>query len=183
MTPLRAALLAGTCVAGTGVGVGAEEKPLEDIAGTYVSSLFGGCSLQLEPKDSFILRCAGRAPESGKYRWLGDELWIPDPFARGASSPTYVPPQVDPRSAPAWPPSLEDPTAPLIASEAAGTLMLRLKPLRWGQRTYLLQYDDLSFCRVIQRGLEPRKVAMGPEFLRDGDHRKPADRRPWFCGP
>jgi hypothetical protein len=179
---LRAVLLAGACAAGIGVCVEAEEQPRRDVAGTYVSSLLGGCSLQLEPRHSFILRCAGRAPESGKYRWLGDELWIPDPFARGA--PAYMPPQIDPRSVPAWPPSLEDPTAPLLASKPTGTTTLVLKPVRWGQRTYLLEYGHLSFCRIIERGLEPRKVAMGPVFLRDGDHRKPADRRPpWFCRP
>jgi hypothetical protein len=145
------------------------------LAGSYVSSSDGGCTLTLRSDRTSLITCKNRPPRSG-------EAW---PFASGFAVPTgesveYIALRFAPSRStaePNWPPSVQDPTVPLIISQPAYTESLWLVPLRWGSRLYLIRDGDIvGFCGEVQRGTEPRTVAMGIHFRRSGDHRKPAGR-------
>src|SRR4029453_2953499 len=50
-----------------------------------------------------------------------------------------------PRSPQAWPPSVEDPTVPLIArDERVDDVFMMLVPVRWGSRRYLVRLEQLG---------------------------------------
>ena len=52
-------------------------------------------------------------------------------------------------------------------------------PVQWGERRYLIPYDDvIGFCNAINNGSEPRGEMYGWHLLRDGDHAKPVSGFP-----
>ena len=142
------------------------------------------CSLKLKKTGLYVLSCEGRALASGTARLIGPVMAIEAP---AIEPPAYE--QAGLRMKPAepyprpWPPSLQDPTAPLVSSGVPRMQLVLLTPLRWGARQYLVRTDALaSFCRAITQGTEPRRVAYGLEFLRSGDHRKRVgESRPAEC--
>lgn len=157
----------------------AAEQPVSFMAlvGSYVSSSDGGCTLTLGRDRTSLIACTGHSPLSGEAL----------PFASGFAIPVgepaeYFAPRLTPgrsTAEPQWPPSVRDPTVPLIASQPVHSDALWLVPLRWGSRLYLIRDGDiLGFCGEIRNGTEPRTVAAGVHFLRSGDHRKRAGRRP-----
>jgi hypothetical protein len=64
-------------------------------------------------------------------------------------------------------------------ASARGTIY-RLMPVRWSDRLYLINEDDLlQFCNAINAGVEPRQAQgtfgfFGTFYLRAGDENKPA---------
>jgi hypothetical protein len=53
------------------------------------------------------------------------------------------------------------------------------KPIRWGERVYLIPTDEIiDFCNAINSRSEPRNGAHGFFFLRDGDEKKQAKGKP-----
>ena len=179
---LRALLLVA---ASTEVFAG-DELSFPELQGVYLSSRFRGCSLELGGNGDFTLACPSEE-HRGKAVTIGRGFLIPGRQAtKGiAAEPLgqIVLPQPSlPTSAATWPPSMTDPTAgPYVIDREVQSWseMLWLQPLRWGQRLYLIPVDGHeAFCREITSGVEPRQSAMGDEFLRRGDHLKPAPRRP-----
>jgi hypothetical protein len=59
-----------------------------------------------------------------------------------------------------------------------------LLPMRWGERLYLIRAGKVeAFCTSISSGVEPRKTAVGDQFLRLGDHVKSVSAKaPAECG-
>lgn len=48
-----------------------------------------------------------------------------------------------------------------------------LRPIRWGERRYLIPVDDIvRFCNHVNQGTEPRSGSHGFHFLRQGDESK-----------
>jgi hypothetical protein len=154
---------------------------LRDLEGVYQSSRLGGCTLQLVRSGAFTLVCASNPEHRGEAIVLGRGLLIP-----GASGPDDLPappgriilPQPSlPGATPSWPPSVADPTSGPYLLDAEAYLSplgvaLFLEPLRWGSRLYLISSGDReSFCDEIKVGTEPRRSAVGQQFLRRGDHR------------
>jgi len=162
----------------------AETASFADLAGTYVSSVRGGCQLELDKAGDFSLTCAPwqRALKSHAMP-LGDGRFII--FGAEGRGGLVLPP--DPPPPPAvsgWPPSVRDPTkGPYVVHgpDAGDTFVLM--PLRWGERLYLIRAGELeAFCRSISSRLEPRKTAVGDQFLRRGDHAKRVGgKRPPLC--
>jgi hypothetical protein len=159
--------------------------PVAQFAGDYLAGAPDDrCSLKLKKTGLYALSCEGRALASGTARLIGPAMAIEaptvDPPAHEQSGLRMKPAEPHPQP---WPPSLQDPTAPLVSSEVPRMQLVLLTPLRWGARQYLVRTDALaSFCRAIAQGTEPRRVAYGLEFLRSGDHRKPVEgARPAEC--
>ena len=71
-----------------------------------------------------------------------------------------------------------------VADEAAPARSFKLMPVRWSERLYLMDADDLdSFAGAINLGLEPRASLSthhyyGAFYLRDGDERKKVEGSP-----
>jgi hypothetical protein len=61
--------------------------------------------------------------------------------------------------------------SPILGKEATPSGMdTRFFPVAWGGRSYLLREEDLlSFCNDVNLGTEPRQVASGTGYLRQGD--------------
>lgn len=60
-----------------------------------------------------------------------------------------------------------------------GGLSLRLRVVRWGERTYLVPEDELlEFANEINHGDEPRSGAHGSFYLREDDWERPATGAP-----
>jgi len=163
-----------------------DEVSFPDLQGVYLSSRLRGCSLELGGNGDFTLNCPSEQ-HHGKAVTLGRGFLIPARQATkgiAAEPPGQIvlPQPSLPTSAATWPPSVSDPTAgPYVIDREVQfrNEMLWLQPLHWGQRLYLIPIDGHeAFCREIKSGVEPRQSAMGEEFLRRGDHRKPAPRRP-----
>ena len=163
------------------------------LEGTYISSLSsGGCALTLEPRARFHFSCQGGRASSGEILSITK--------GRGAAAPTIellgLPVTLEtadlpgflethihvlqppPRpSVPAWPPSLEDPTAPLVASFSEPLAAFR--PVYWGKRLYLVRLGTMTaFCDYVGRGAEPLAIGGERLFLRAGDVHKQAGRKP-----
>lgn len=166
---------------------------LAELAGSYTSTAFGQCTLTLDSAGTAALRCRNHESQTGSahpvhFKRQPGVLTQPAPAImlifpgdHAISSGTYLPP-LSGTPPPAWPPSVDDPTAPLIRSQPPHTLLL-LRPLHWGSRLYLLRHQHLrDFCSAVRQGVEPRHAAEGPEFLRVGDHDKPVgDMPPELC--
>jgi hypothetical protein len=55
----------------------------------------------------------------------------------------------------------------------------KLLPVHWGERTYLLEPDQLApFCNAINHGWEPRTELQGFFFLREGDEARAIAGKP-----
>jgi hypothetical protein len=55
-------------------------------------------------------------------------------------------------------------------------LETRFRPVRWGDRLYLVSSNRLhAFAKEIDRGREPRSYGHGSFYLRKGDWHKPVD--------
>ena len=137
-----------------------------DLAGTYVSSLDGGCLLELRKDSTYMITCGKRPPRKGQT------LFIDGGFSVGTGP---IPEAIGmPPSAPG------DPTrGPYVVRVAEEPISLWLEPLRWGDRLYLIRGgEQTAFCRSIRSGLEPRAETTGDEFLRRGDHRRAAGPKP-----
>jgi hypothetical protein len=171
--------------------VDAGEALLQRIDGVYISAEMSGWLLKLQADGSVVLsledfQLRSKAVVQGST--VG--LQLPRPLL---TEPPFPPPieepwpwwGVVPRSQPRstgnrWPPSLEDPTAPVVmplpptvAEEPPPTW---LTPVDWDGRRYLVR-DVKAFCGDILKGLEPRTVAEGTAWLRQGDHLKPVKHR------
>lgn len=56
---------------------------------------------------------------------------------------------------------------------------IRMVPVRWGDRRYLLEERDLpEFCLRVRSGEEPRRTSEGIFYLREGDWERPAAGQP-----
>ena len=147
---------------------------LPELAGTYVSSMDGGCSFELQSEGAFSLSCLSQPIRKGQVQMVGEGFRIEGGgvFAEWGVRPRGVVVQGPPA-----PPG--DPTrGPLVVSASEGTNALLLEPLRWGTRLYLIRNGDFDgFCRAIRAGVEPRKEAGGVAFLKRGDHTKRAGRK------
>jgi hypothetical protein len=168
---------------------GADQQPFADLAGVYLSSILSGCSLELKSEGSFTIACPSRAPYRGEAIVVDGGFLLPTSgkvdsrIQESQAVIGLVQPQQPSDST--WPPSLADPTRGPFVFDGRGEAdfsfgeTLWLKPLRWGSRLYLVAADDdEAFCRAIRNGVEPRRSPIGQQFLRRGDHRKPAGRRP-----
>ena len=162
------------------LSVGSVSRSSDDVSlaileGTYLSSMQGGCSLELHSDASFALMCLSQPLRRGHIQVRGDVLTIdgagPIPFA------DIRPRRLEPKGAHA---PLGDPTSgPLVIAWPEVGRSLRLTPLRWGARLYLIRNADYrAFCKAIDNGDEPRHDPGGYQFLRRGDHMKPAGKRP-----
>jgi len=61
----------------------------------------------------------------------------------------------------------------------AGRYASEYKPIRWGERVYLIPTDEIvQFCNEINSGSEPRKGVHGQSFLRRGDEKKEVQGKP-----
>jgi hypothetical protein len=159
------------------VATAEDQNVFSRVEGTYSSSMLGGCSLKLDRQGNFVMSCA-HAALSDRAIARGQRIGIHPPGSHSAPAPPIaIPRPRTPSDRAPWPPSLEDPTAPLVAAEADDPERLWLTPIQWGQRLYLV-LSLAAFCDAIGRGQEPRTVPMGVEFLRAGDHRKPVSRKP-----
>jgi hypothetical protein len=153
------------------------ENVFSRVEGTYSSSVLGGCSLKLDRQGTFVMSCAhGALSEKAVAR--GRRVGIHLPGSHTLPPPvTAIPQPPAPSDKAPWPPSLEDPTPPLVAAEVDDPKRVWLTPIQWGPRLYLV-LSLAAFCHAIREGHEPRTVAMGVDFLRAGDHRKPVSRKP-----
>jgi len=152
---------------------------LSELEGTYSSSILGGCDLFISGLDGRLL-CKGRpvspvvlAQSLSGYSVLISTAPIHAQVILGRHARRAG------AGSSAWPPSLTDPTLPLVASSqpSPGTL-LWLHPVRWGPRLYLVREDQLKgFCTAPRKLKEPRKVAKGDHFLKVGHHQKPVSKK------
>ena len=154
-----------------------------DIAGRYLSSIRGGCELELRKDGSFILTCATQAC-SGRCMRVGRGFGIG--CGGGEDDASVFAPSVHQAPNPSdWPPKLRDPTkGPFVVSPGRpGGHALWLEPLHWSPRMYLIQdADQEGFCRLVRNGIEPRRTPAGYHFLRVGDHAKaPGTQLPKEC--
>ena len=178
---LTLALAAGLLV----VTVDGGEPTLADVAGQYVARAIDlRCTLNLSRNGKYWFTCGGDVPHTGVAKFYAGRITVTVPTYAGQIThpvPPRIPP--DPGSS-AWPPSLEDPTPPLVGSQTSRLELMVLVPVRWGPRRYLVRSESLSaFCNSIAEGSEPRGVEGGWEFLRVGDYdKKPGKRPPAECG-
>jgi hypothetical protein len=161
-----------------------ETASFADLAGTYVSSVRGGCQLELDKGGYFSLTCAPwRRALKSRVMPLGDGRFVI--LGGEVRGDLQLPPDPPPaRAGSGWPPSLRDPTkGPYVVHGPEATDTFVLMPLRWGERLYLIRAGELEpFCQSISSGLEPRKTAGGDQFLRRGDHAKRVGaKRPPEC--
>ncbi len=170
--------------------IGADAVDFAQLEGTYLSSLLGGCQLQLDGDARFTLSCRGR-PEC-----RGHAMPMPTGFAimcRNASQRQRViwhaSLQVDPpRESPAV---IRDPTKgpfrvyppPSVEYQEFLPLALWLEPIYWKPRLYLVRHEEHeAFCAAVDQGTEPRTTPSGAYFLRVGDHRRrPTSKVPTEC--
>ena len=147
-----------------------------DLAGSYASSVRGGCTLELGKAGNYSLVCAPlRQTHKGQAMVLGNG-WVVifgDESEIGLSE-AAISLRADPPSSGApsdWPPSRRDPTrGPYVVYRPDASDGFILLPLRWGERQYLIRAGEVeAFCRSIGSGLEPRKTAVGDQFLRISD--------------
>ena len=188
MTSAMRALVAGRLTVSAESPM-ADQRPFTDLEGVYLSSSLRGCLLELGRDGSFAVACSSQPPQRGKAEVVGQGFLIPTSRA-GDLIPEDPPAVIVLRQPPqepsgsTWPPSLTDPTkGPFVLGHRQSGISwgetLWLRPLRWGSRLYLVPADDdESFCRAVRSGLEPRRSPLGEQFLRRGDHRKRAGRRP-----
>ena len=156
------------------------------VAAEYVAgSIEIRCELKVTRAGRYSFRCGEDEPFKGTAVLAGvGRISLSVPIYGSPSTLEPVMPRAPRDSAPpSWPPSLEDPTAPLIASETVRLERMTLVLLRWGPRRYLVRHDSIAeFCRSIAEGVEPRTAEVGWEFLRTGDHRKRVGKsRPTEC--
>jgi hypothetical protein len=156
----------------------ADEKPFAKAAGEYLSSVSEMCRLKLRPNGSYLLIRGDGRPRTGQAIAVGPSfaIQLPDHGIRIAESFSIPAPTRRPGTS-TWPPSLDDPTAPLVVSRSGGLGFVVLNPLRWGSRLYLVR-SLRGFCGAIAAGKEPRSVPFGDEFFRSGDHKKKAGKEP-----
>lgn len=177
MRSMKAGVLLTVVACGIGpVAAADDEKTFARLEGTYSSSILGGCSFNLDRKGVFVVTCA-HAALSDKAIASGHTIGIHLPGSHMPPTQPVVLPQ--PRTdagRDSWPPSLEDPTVPLLMEQAQDEGRVWLTPIQWGPRLYLVR-DLAAFCKTIARGAEPRTVATGTEFLRTGDHQKRVPRQ------
>jgi hypothetical protein len=160
-----------------------------DLAGTYVSSVRGGCKLELGGAGNYSLACAPwQRVRKSQAMVLGDG-WLVifggDGQAAEVEARLSLPPDPPPSGAAGWPPSLRDPTrGPYVVHRPGASDSFLLLPMRWGERLYLIQAGEVeAFCRSISSRVEPRKAAVGDQFLRLGDHvRSVSAKPPAECG-
>ena len=177
---MRIAIAATICL-GTASPVLPADEPFfgDDLEGTYSSSMLGGCNLVIRGSDA-QLACKGRPLATGFTVRLATGLAVLVPTSPprvGASAVLPMPPR--PRiHVPLWPPSLEDPTVPLVSSDpATPDSLVWFYPVQWGPRLYLVREERLKlFCGSPRQLKEPRTVPSGEEFLRIGDHKKSVPR-------
>jgi hypothetical protein len=173
-------------VAGYAVTAQGADVSFADVAGEYVAgSIDTRCTLKVTRAGRYSFRCGDDLPHTGTAILAGERrLSIVVPVYGPPITGQPLMPRIhrDPGKQP-WPPLLEDPTAPRVASENVRLELMTLIPLRWGSRRYLVRNDAVGeFCRSIAQGIEPRSVETGWEFLRAGDHRKKAGKtRPTEC--
>lgn len=79
-----------------------------EIEGTYISSLDGGCLLELQKDGSFLLMCASRPLRRGQAVRFGKGFAI---IGGNSETEVQLPPAPPPGGTAAdWPPSRRDPT-------------------------------------------------------------------------
>jgi hypothetical protein len=158
-----------------------------DVAGQYVAgSADLQCRLKIWRSGRYSFSCGGDPAHTGTAV-LGDghRITIRVPvYGPPGTAETLVPRVPSGPDKPSWPPSLQDPTPPLVGPEHMRLESMTLIPLRWGSRRYLVRQGAVAeFCNSIAQGTEPRSVAAGWDFLRAGDHRKKAGKTgPTECG-
>lgn len=178
---MRATLVAAALLAVAVPTHTAESRlSLSDVTGAYFSSILGGCWLRVRADHQVSGRCGDRLSLGG---WVArseegavivaflSETEISDDRPYRIIRPAAPPPQ----ESPSWPPSLADPTAPLLGpDDEPSSYRLLLYPVRWGRRIYLVRVENLKdFCEGPDRTREPRSTAAGEEFLRTGHERLP----------
>jgi hypothetical protein len=153
-----------------------------ELEGAYVSSVNGGCTLELKRDASYSLRCGARVQMGHAIRF-GEGIVVGGSDVAGDIE---LPPPSPPQGGPSWPPSFRDPTrGPYVVAGPERGTSFWLQPLRWGKRLYLIRDGDYQgFCQAVRSGAEPRKATLGDEFLRRGDHLKAVGQQlPKECGP
>jgi hypothetical protein len=153
------------------------------LEGTYISSILGGCELQLRRDASFVLSCRALPLCSGGAIRMGREFGILCGGTAGGGIRTVPRPQELPRASD-WPPALRDPTkGPYVGNWGGRGESLWLQPVIWDGRLYLVRSGDhQAFCDAASAGVEPRDTAAGHHFLRRGDHFKRCGTKlPTFC--
>jgi hypothetical protein len=165
-----------------------DEVTFSRLQGTYASSTLQGWLLRLDAQGDAVLDLDG--PISKQKAIIRDgrvgvrlpRLVPPDetvgvpPIVETPWSPLdAIPwPRVRPRRD-SWPPSLQDPTAPVVMPRidkgSPDDYRVWLTPVFWSPRLYLVR-DIAAFCREVAAGTEPRAAAEGTDFLRVGDHEK-----------
>jgi hypothetical protein len=159
------------------------DSRLREVAGEYVAGAIDiSCTLKISRSGSYSFACGSDPVHTGTVA-VGDGRRITVVVPTYGAQASSVPRAPRDPSTPSWPPSLEDPTPPLVGPEAMRLEPMTLVPLRWGQRRYLVRQGALAeFCDSIAQGTEPRSVPAGWEFLRAGDHRRKAGAtRPTEC--
>jgi hypothetical protein len=156
-----------------------------EVAGEYIAGAVDErWSLTLDKTGRYVLSCQGRVLGEGKGRFVGPliviEAAVRDSVPWDQAWLRERPPDTRREQ---WPPSLQDPTTPLVSDTLPRTQLVLLTPIRWSGRLYLVRSDALSaFCGAVHEGIEPRRSAYGVEFLRSGDHRKRVGaQRPAAC--
>jgi hypothetical protein len=168
---------------GTAVTTSADGLRFADIEGDYISSIHGGCELQLRSDATFELSCGTLPACRGRAIDFGSSFGLLCGRPVDGIIQEQVP-QLPPRS-PEGPPALRDPTrGPYVTRPSGGPRgraqpaaqvgeFLWLEPFQWGARRYLIRDGDYeAFCRSIRVGVEPRNAPAGEQFLRRGDHAK-----------
>jgi hypothetical protein len=156
--------------------VASDAVSFPELAGTYLSSMRGGCELELKKDGSFALACLAQHVRKGQVHVVGKGFRINGSADASVAVVRRLPPLPSSGAEDSADPLVDPTSGPLVVSTSEDDRSLLLKPLRWGARLYLVQADAYeAFCREIKTGLEPRKEAGGTQFLRRGDHRKTAD--------
>jgi hypothetical protein len=196
----RGACLTLLALAVAQFGTGGDRALLSTVQGTYASSEFPGMRLRLDGQGIATLEEGWLLPQKVVLRRGRIGMRLPRLIPPAQASGLVVEegsvgrggvmqwPRPRLRSSDAWPPSLEDPTAPVVwpwpkadeREDADDSVWLT--PVAWPPRLYLVR-DLEGFCGAVAAGREPRNVAEGKEFLRLGDHLKRVrEPRPRQCG-
>jgi hypothetical protein len=157
-----------------------------EIEGTYVSSILGGCELQVRRDSSVSLSCRelplcrARAIPAGRGFAI---LCGSTADARGSIVLAAQQPP-NPRD---WPPANRDPTKgpfrvyPPVFDQyrrSSPREFFWLEPVHWPPRLYLVRHPDMAaFCDAARTGSEPRRTAAGYHFLRQRDYLKQPKRK------
>ena len=179
---MRPAVVAAICLGTASLALSADEHLLgKGLQGTYSSSMLGDCNLVIRGDDARLV-CNGRPLGAGFAVRFATEIAVlvrisPERLPASTwlrSLPIPSPRRRSSGQASPWPPSLEDPTAPLVSSAPdSPDSPLWLHPVKWGPRLYLVPAERLpAFCASPKQLKEPRAIPSGELFLRLGDHRK-----------